>query len=171
MLCVPGRISVIDVSESSDILRNLCVAHYLRDMFRYKTRNPHSPPLMLFVEEIHTFITKSKRKTMLATLTMLTEMARQGRKRGLGLGIVSQQPSLLPSELIELCNSRFIHQLGSTPNVQALRQSTGNVPDSLWTLLPSLGKGEVLIASPKFEQAVVAQIRPNKSKRLRVQYG
>jgi hypothetical protein len=102
---------------------------------------------------------------------MLTEMARQGRKRGLGLGIVSQQPALVPSELIELCNTRFIHKLGSTPNLQALRQSTGNVPDSLWGLMPSLGKGEVVISSPKFEQAVVARVRPNKSKRLRVEWG
>lgn len=171
MLCVPGRISVIDVSESSDVVRNLCVAHYLRDIFRYKTHHPQSSPLMLFVEEIHTFISKGKSSKMIATITMLTEMARQGRKRGLGLGIVSQQPALLPSELIELCNTRFIHKLGSTPNLQALRQSTGNVPDSLWALLPSLGKGEVLVSSPKFEQAIVAKIRPNKSKRLRTEFG
>ncbi len=171
MFCVPGRISVIDVSESSDTLRNLCVAHYLRDVFRYKTHNPQSVPLMLLVEEIHTFINKGKSSKMLATITMLTEMARQGRKRGLGLGIVSQQPALLPSELIELCNTRFIHKLGSTPNLQALRQSTGNVPDSLWALMPSLGKGEVLVSSPKFEQAIVARIRPNKSKRLRTEFG
>jgi DNA helicase HerA-like ATPase len=171
MLCVPGRISVIDVSESSDILRNLCVAHYMREVFRYKTNHPQSPPLMLFVEEIHTFISKGKSSRMIATITMLTEMARQGRKRGLGLGIVSQQPALVPSELIELCNTRFIHKLGSTPNLQALRQSTGNVPDSLWGLMPSLGKGEVVISSPKFEQALVARVRPNKSKRLRVEWG
>lgn len=170
-LCVPGRVSVIDVGESSDILRNLCVAHYLRDVFRYKTHYPQSPPLMLFVEEIHTFISKGKSARMLATITMLTEMARQGRKRGLGLGIVSQQPALLPSELIELCNTRFIHKLGSTPNLQALRQSTGNVPDSLWAMLPSLGKGEVLVSSPKYEQAIVARIRPNQSKRLRTEFG
>ena len=170
-LCVPGRVTVIDVSESSDLLRNLCVSHYLRDVFRYKTRHPQSTPLMLFVEEIHTFISKGKSSRMIATISMLTEMARQGRKRGLGLGIVSQQPALLPTELIELCNTRFIHKLGSPPNLQALRQSTGNVPDSLRALLPSLGKGEVLIASPKFEQAIVAVIRPNRSRRLRVEFG
>jgi DNA helicase HerA-like ATPase len=168
--CVPGRISVIDISESSDILRNLCVAHFLREIFRHKTHNPHSTALILFVEEIHTFISKGKGRKMLATITMLTEMARQGRKRGLSMGIVSQQPALVPSELVELCNTRFMHKLASTSNIKALQQSTGNVPDSLWSLLPSLGKGEALIASPKLEHAVIAQIRPNKSKRLRVEF-
>jgi hypothetical protein len=170
-LCAPGRISVIDLSESSDILRNICVAHFLNEIFQYKTHNPATTPLSVFIEEIHTFISRGKSNKMLATLTMLTEMARQGRKRGLSLGIVSQQPALVPAELIELCNTRFIHKLGSLPNLQALRNSTGNVPETLWGALPSLARGEALIASPALEHAVVAQIRPNRSKRLKVEFG
>jgi len=169
--CVPGRISVIDLSESSDVLRNICVAHFLNEVFRYKTRNPNTTPLTIFVEEIHTFISKGTSRNMLATLTMLTEMARQGRKRGLSLGIVSQQPALIPGELIELCNTRFIHRLGSLPNLEALRNSTGNVPESFWNTLPSLGRGEALIASPAFEHAIITQVRPNRSKRLKVEFG
>jgi DNA helicase HerA-like ATPase len=168
--CVPGKISVIDVSESSDIVRNICIAHLLKEIFDYKTRFTESAPIIVFMEEIHTFLSKAKRKTMTATLTMLTEMARKGRKRGIGLGLVSQQPALVPSELIELCNTRFMHRISSEPNIQTLRNSTGNVPDSLWNLLPSLGNGEVLISSPRFYHAIVAQIRPNASRRLRVEY-
>jgi len=169
--CAPGRVSVIDLSESSDLLRNICVAHFLNEIFRYKSRNPTTTPLTVFVEEIHTFISKGKSRKMLATLTMLTEMARQGRKRGLSLGIVSQQPALLPAELIELCNTRFIHKLGSLPNLEALRNSTGNVPESLWNSLSSLGRGEALIASPALEHAIITLVRPNRSKRLKVEFG
>jgi len=168
--CLPGKISVIDVSESSDIVRNVCIAHLLKEIFDYKTRFTESAPIIIFMEEIHTFLSKAKRKTMTATLTMLTEMARKGRKRGIGLGLVSQQPALVPSELIELCNTRFMHRISSEANIQTLRNSSGNVPDSLWALLPSLGNGEVLISSPMFYHAVVAQIRPNVSRRLRVEY-
>jgi len=169
-LCVPGRITVIDVNESSDIVRNLCIAHLLKEIFRYKSGRSETAPILIFMEEIHTFLSRAKKRTMTATLTMLTEMARQGRKRGIGLGFVSQQPALVPSELIELCNTRFIHRISSEANIQVLRNSTGNVEDSLWTLLPSFGNGEVLIASPKFHHAVIAQIRPNMSRRLRVEY-
>jgi DNA helicase HerA-like ATPase len=169
-ICLPGKISVIDVSESSDIVRNVCIAHLLKEIFNYKTRFAESAPILIFMEEIHTFLSKQKKRTMTATLTMLTEMARQGRKRGIGLGLVSQQPALVPSELVELCNTRFLHRISSEPNIQVLRESTGNVPDSLWALLPSLGNGEVLIASPKFQHAVIAQIRPNMSRRLKIEY-
>jgi len=169
--CQPGRISVVDVNESSDVVRNICIAHLLKEIFRYKTRYAGSAPILIFVEEVHTFLSKAKKRTMTATLTMFTEMARQGRKRGIGLGFVSQQPALVPSELIELCNTRFMHRISSEPNINTLRHSTGNVPDSLWSLLPSLGNGQVLISSPKFNHAVVSQIRPNMSRRLRVEYG
>lgn len=169
MICFPGRISVIDLNESSDLVRNICVAHFLRELFRYKTKFPNTPPVIIFLEEIHTFISKSKLKKMLATLTMLVEMARQGRKRGISLGIVSQQPALVPSELIELCNTRLIHRVSSTPNINVLRQSTGNVPESLWAVLLSLGRGEALVSSPAYDHAVIAYIRPNKSRRLRVE--
>jgi hypothetical protein len=167
---VPGKVTVIDVSESSDIVRNIVVAHLLKEIFGYKTRFTDSTPILIFMEEIHTFLSKAKRRTMTATLTMITEMARQGRKRGIGLGMVSQQPSLVPSELIELCNTRFIHRISSEPNIEVLRKSTGNVPDALWSLLPSLGKGEALVSSPLYYQAVIAWVRPNASKRLRVEY-
>jgi DNA helicase HerA-like ATPase len=167
--CSPGRISVIDVSESSDLVRNICIAHLLKEIFRYKTRNTRSAPILIFMEEIHTFLSKAKKRTMTATLTMLTEMARQGRKRGIGLGFVSQQPALVPSELIELCNTRLMHRIGSEPNIEVLRNSTANVPESLWSLLPSLGNGEALISSPKYHHAVVARIRPNMSRRMRTE--
>ena len=168
--CAPGRISVVDLNESSDIVRNICIAHLLKEIFRYKSGRRETTPILIFLEEIHTFLSNAKKQTMTATLTMLTEMARQGRKRGIGLGFVSQQPALVPSELIELCNTRFIHRISSDANIGVLRNSTGNVPDSLWSLLPSFGNGEVLIASPKFHHAVIAQIRPNMSRRLRVEY-
>lgn len=168
-LCMPGKISVIDVSESSDVVRNICIAHLMKEIFKFKTRSSESAPVIIFVEEIHTFLSKTKRRTMLATLTMFTEMARQGRKRGICLGLVSQQPAMIPGELLELCNTRFIHRVSSTANINVLRESTGNVPDSVWSILPSLGKGEVLIASPKYDHSVIAQIRPNRSRRLRVE--
>jgi len=169
-ICSAGKISVIDVNESSDVVRNICIVHLLKEVFNYKTRSLDAPPILIFMEEIHTFLSKAKIRTMTATLTMLTEMARKGRKRGIGLGLVSQQPALVPSELIELCNTRFMHRISSDANLNALRKSTGNVPDSLWDLLPSLGNGEALISTPRFYHAVAAQIRPNMSKRLRVEY-
>jgi DNA helicase HerA-like ATPase len=93
---------------------------------------------MVVIEEAHAFISKEKRDRMLATLMLLIETARRGRKRGLNLGIVTQQPTHLPTELLELCNTRVIHRTNSTANIEVLRESTGNVPDEMWSTVTSL---------------------------------
>jgi DNA helicase HerA-like ATPase len=103
---------------------------------------------------------------MMATLILLLELARRGRKRGICLNIVTQQPAHLPPELLELCNTRIMHRMSSTTNIQSLKESTGNVPEAFWDTLPSLSRGQALIASPRYTQAIIAQVRPVMSKRL-----
>ena len=103
---------------------------------------------------------------MMATLVLLLELARRGRKRGICLNIISQQPARLPPELLELCNTRIMHRMSSATNIEVLKQSTGNVPESFWDTLPSLGRGEAIVASPIYTMAVITQIRPVASRRL-----
>lgn len=164
-----GQVSVVDFSDADDYVRNLVIADLLYAVFRYKMERPETPNLLIVIEEAHTFISRHKRDRMLATLLMLVELARRGRKRGICLGFVTQQPAHLPSEILELCNTRIIHRMSSTANIQVLRESTGNVPDPLWDMLPSLGRGEAVVASPKYTRAVTVKVRPVKSMRIAVE--
>ncbi len=167
-IMVPGRVSVIDLSGSTDAVRNVVIAYQLDAIFRARIAEPGflDSPLLILVEEVHTFISREKRERMQGTLSLMTELARRGRKRGISLGLVSQQPVSLPPELFETINTRIIHRLSSVANLQVLRESTGNVPESLWETVPSLSKGEALVVSPNYKNAVIALIRPAASKRL-----
>jgi len=60
--------------------------------------------------------------------------------------------------------------MSSLANIQALEESTGGVPESLWKLLPSLGQGESIISSPEYTRGIIAQIRPVAAKRLEYEY-
>ncbi len=165
---VPGRVSVIDLSASADAVRNVVIAYELDAIFRARIAEQGflDSPLLILVEEVHTFISREKRERMQGTLALMTELARRGRKRGISLGLVSQQPVALPPELFETINTRIIHRLSSVANIQVLKESTGNVPESLWETVPSLSKGEALVVSPTYKNAVIARIRPAASKRL-----
>ena len=162
----PGRVSVIDFSDASDYVRNAVMADLLRSAFIYKIANPATPQLLIVIEEAHAFISKEKRDRMLATLMLIIETARRGRKRGLSLGVVTQQPAHLPSELLELCNTRIIHRMSSTANIDVLRESTGNVPEGMWNTVPSLGRGESILSSHKYSRALSVLMRPTASKRI-----
>jgi DNA helicase HerA-like ATPase len=166
-----GRVSVVDFSDTNDSTRNLVITNLLDSIFKHKMKSSETTSVLIVIEEAHTFISANKRDKMLATLLMLIELARRGRKRGLCLGFVTQQPAHLPSEILELCNTRIMHRMSSSDNIGALKSSTGNVPESLWTLLPSLGKGEAVIASPKYSRAVTVKVRPVRSKRAVTGHG
>jgi len=162
-----GRISVVDFSDASDYIRNIVIADLLNKVWKYKIAHPESSKLFIVIEEAHAFISKEKRDRMLATLMLLIETARRGRKRGLNLGIVTQQPTHLPSELLELCNTRIIHRTNSTANIDVLRESTGNVPDEMWNTITSLGRGEAVVSTPQYySRALSILVRPAASKRI-----
>jgi DNA helicase HerA-like ATPase len=162
-----GRLSVVDFSDASDYVRNMVIAEMLHKVWKYKIAHPESAKLLIVIEEAHAFISKEKRDRMLATLMLLIETARRGRKRGLNLGIVTQQPTHLPTELLELCNTRIIHRTNSTANIEVLRESTGNVPDEMWNTVTSLGRGEAIVSTPQYySRALQILVRPCASKRF-----
>ncbi len=164
-LLTPGRVSVIDVSVANDVVKNLVTADLLRKVFAYKIACPDAAPTLLVVEEAHSFISKEKAQTMHATLQMLRNVARRGRKRWLSLAFVSQQPGHLPPEIFELCNTRIVHTLRSMHNLDVLMSTAGDVGRELWNRCPLLGPGEAIVTSPQLKRPVVVTIRPAKSQR------
>src|SRR5439155_3751988 len=159
----PGRVTVIDVSVANDTVKNLVTADLLRKTFAYKIARADAPPTLLVIEEAHSFISREKVHTMQATLQMLRNVTRRGRKRWLSLAFVSQQPGHLPAEIFELCNTRLVHTLRSMHNLDALMATTGDVTQELWARCPLLGTGEAILSSPQFQRSVVATIRPAAS--------
>src|SRR5205823_10373380 len=161
----PGRVNVIDVSAANDTVKNLVTADLLRKAFAYKIAQPEAPPSLLVIEEAHSFMSRERVQTMQATLQMLRNVTRRGRKRWLSLAFVSQQPGHLPAEIFELCNTRLVHTLRSMHNLDALMATTGDVTSELWSRCPLLGTGEAIVSSPQFHRSVVASIRPAASSR------
>jgi DNA helicase HerA-like ATPase len=161
----PGRVNVIDVSAANDTIKNLVTADLLRKAFAFKVARPDAPPSLLVIEEAHSFMSRERIQAMQATLQMLRNVTRRGRKRWLSLAFVSQQPGHLPAEIFELCNTRIVHTLRSMHNLDALMATTGDVTSELWARCPLLGTGEAIISCPQFHRSVVATIRPAASSR------
>jgi hypothetical protein len=160
-----GRVSVLDVSVANDVVKNLVTADLLRKVFAYKIARENAPPTLLVIEEAHAFVSREKGQTMQATLQMLRDVARRGRKRWLSLAFISQQPGHLPPEIFELCNTRIVHTLRSMHNLDVLMSTAGDVGREMWARCPLLGSGEAIVTSPQLKRPVVVTIRPAMSQR------
>jgi DNA helicase HerA-like ATPase len=161
----PGRVNVIDVSVANDTVKNLVTVDLLRKAFAFKIADPEAPPAMLVIEETHSFMSREKIQTMQATLQMLRNVTRRGRKRWLSIAFVSQQPGHLPPEIFELCNTRIVHTLRSLHNLDALMATTSDVTHELWARCPLLGTGEAILSTPQFRRSAVVTMRPAASRR------
>ena len=164
-MMVPGRVSIIDVSVANDVVKNMVTADLLRKTFALKILKPETPPTLLMIEEAHSFISRERAETMQATLTMLRNVTRRGRKRWLSMAFVSQQPGHLRPEIFELCNTRIVHTLRSMHNLEALMATTGDVSSDLWARCPLLGPGQAILSSPQMSRSVIMSVRPAACRR------
>ena len=149
--------------SASDLATRL--ADLLKKAFAFKFARADAPPVLLVIEEAHSFMSRERVQTMQATLQMLRNVTRRGRKRWLALAYVSQQPGHLPPEIFELCNTRIVHTLRSTHNLEALVATTGDVSRELWARCPLLGQGQAVISSPQLARSVILSVRPATCRR------
>jgi len=174
-LLVGGRLSVLDVSETDDRGRNLAIAHVLQSLFErviatavgepLASGQPR-PPVLVVIEEVHTFVSRAAAPKMRAVLDSLQVISRRGRKRWMGLALVSQQPNHVPDEIFELANTRFIHQLRSLSNLEPIKQTTGSVDEALWSSVPAMSPGRCLLTGAVVRNPVFVDVRPARSRRL-----
>ncbi len=174
-LLVGGRLSVLDVSEASDRSRNMIISYLLQALFDRVVETDvgatmpngrQRPKVLVIIEEVHTFVSRSSATKMRAVVDQLQVISRRGRKRWMGLVLVSQQPGHVPDELFELANTRFVHQIKSASNLAPVKQTTGDVHEALWTILPALGPGQCLLTGTVVRNPIFAEIRPARSRRL-----
>jgi hypothetical protein len=164
-IMMPGRVTVMDVSVANDTVKNLATADLLRKVFAYKMLTADAPPTLIVIEEAHSFVSREKAQSMQATLEMLRNVTRRGRKRWLSTAFISQQPGHLPPEIFELCNTRLVHNLRSMHNLEALMATTGDISAELWARCPNLGTGEAILSSPQLNRPAVISMRPAASRR------
>jgi DNA helicase HerA-like ATPase len=178
-LLAPGRLSVLDVSETDDRSRNIAIAYLLQSLFEVVVQTDRGqpvpgtryarPPVLVVLEEVHTFVSRTTASRMRAVLDQLQIISRRGRKRWMGLALVSQQPGHVPDELFELANTRFIHQLKSASNLAPVQQTTGGVHEALWSTVPALAPGQALLTGAVFRNPIFASIRPAASRRMLIE--
>lgn len=160
-----GRVSVFDVSHTGTYEKNLFIAELLNKISEAKNADQNLPPTMIVIEEAHTFISRENKDKMAETIAILRNIARRGRKRWLSLCFISQQPSHLPNEIFELCNTRIIHTIKSENNLKVLKLTAGDIAEEIWNDIPTLGTGQAIIDSPQFREPLKISVRPCQTKR------
>ena len=142
-----AAISVIDLSSVPFDVRPTVAAQIGRLAFEFNYWNPkyREFPILLICEEAHVYIPRASESQFAGSRKSLERIAKEGRKYGVGLAVVSQRPHEVSETVLAQCGT-FICLRITNPDDQAYVRSL--VPESegdLVSVLAGLGRGEALV--------------------------
>lgn len=118
---------ILDISDLSDPKEK--VAAFVEAL--YETLTERRTPYLLVVEEADKFVPQYGQR-----VPIFAEVARRGRKRGMGLMICSQRPSLVDKNVLSQCGNQLIGKLIIQNDLQSVEQffPAKGLPRQLTTL-------------------------------------
>ena len=151
-----GRANILNISELSEKQANVAVAFYLQQILKdrkdasiaqhgksKKQRNfRFNSPIFLIIEEAHVFIPKEQDTN---AKYWAAKIAREGRKFGLGLGIVSQRPRSVDLNVLSQMGSFAIMKIIQEDDQRQLSSATEATSRELISQLTSLNVGDAIL--------------------------
>lgn len=141
-------IRIIDISGLPNEVAGPLAAMLARLLFQYKLYQTQDErrrdPVLLVCEEAHRYVPDRGEAEYAAAQTAVRRIAREGRKYGLGLMLVSQRPSDIESTVIAQCGTWLVLRLTNSSDQAHVARF---LPDSLAGMtraLPALAQQEAL---------------------------
>lgn len=141
-------ISILDLSSVPSMVLARLIGAILRIVFealywnREKSEGGFPRPLLIVMEEAHRYLSS---KSDSATSIIAQQIAKEGRKYGVGMMVVSQRPSEVDETILSQCGTIFALRLTNLVDRERIK---GTLPDGLLTLLdalPILRTGEAIV--------------------------
>lgn len=100
-------------------------------------------PLLIVLEEAHSYLKAGEHSISSRTVQMI---AKEGRKYGVGLLLVTQRPSELDETVLSQCGTIIALRMNNSKDRGHIRSAVQDELQSMVDLLPSLRTGEALIS-------------------------
>ena len=101
-------------------------------------------PLLFVCEEAHRYAAADRSVGFGPTRRALSRIAKEGRKYGVFLGLVTQRPAELDPTIISQCSTLFAMRMANDHDQALLRSAVADAGANLLDFVPSLGTGEVV---------------------------
>lgn len=143
-----GKVTVLDVSEMPSELIGTMVGVMLRlvyDLLFWAGTLPISgkkQPILILLEEAHIFLPKGDES---AAHRIFHRIAKEGRKYGVGLGVITQRPTEIDHTILSQCGTVFALRTTNSDDRSSVASNMSDDLGSLGSMLPSLRTGEGLV--------------------------
>ena len=140
-------ISIIDVSGVPSDITSTVVAVLSRLVFDYAiwSRNEPQRPILLVCEEAHRYIPSDRIAKDSAVRSILERIAKEGRKYGVSLGLITQRPSDLAEGVLSQCGTIISMRLNNDRDQAFVRAAMPEGARGFLDSIPALRNRECII--------------------------
>jgi len=138
-------ISILDFSGIPSEALNVVVSVVSRLAFELATWSERRIPVLLVCEEAHRYIPSDPNLGFHSTRKIISRIAKEGRKYGVSLAIISQRPSELEASTLSQCSTIFSMRLSNEVDQNFVRAAVPDGAAELLSFLPSLGTAETMV--------------------------
>jgi hypothetical protein len=109
-------ITIVDLSGIPSEIADVVVSMICRLTFDFSlwSERERMPPVLVVCEEAHRYVSAAENLGLAATARAITRIAREGRKYGVALALITQMPSELSPVALSQCGTVFALRLGTT---------------------------------------------------------
>jgi uncharacterized protein len=171
-----GRVNVLSVAELSERQANAALAYYLQELLQQrkesvwekkgkrsqKTHQRFLAPIFVIIEEAHVFIPKGEHTD---TKYWASKVAREGRKFGIGLGIVSQRPRNIDPNVLSQMGSLAIMKIIQDDDQSQIASAAESLSKDLLSQLPSLNIGDAVLVGQWVNLPAIVHVDEIKNKK------
>lgn len=139
-------ISIIDVSGVPSDITAVVVAVLSRMVFDYAiwSRNEAQRPILLVCEEAHRYIPREDDGSSVGRI--LSRIAKEGRKYGVSLGLITQRPSDLAEGVLSQCGTIIAMRLNNERDQAFVRAAMPEGARGFLDSIPALRNRECIIS-------------------------
>jgi DNA helicase HerA-like ATPase len=101
-------------------------------------------PLLFICEEAHRYAAADRNVGFGPTCRAISRIAKEGRKYGVFLGLVTQRPAELDPTIISQCSTLFVMRMANDRDQALVRSAVSDAAANLLAFVPSLGTREVI---------------------------
>jgi hypothetical protein len=105
-----------------------------------------APPILLVCEEAHRYLQRNSNAGFSPTQRVFSRIAQEGRKYGIGLGLVTQRPSLISETILSQCNTLIALRMSNDADQEVIRKAVPEAAFGLMGALPALKRQEAVVS-------------------------
>lgn len=141
-------LKIIDLSGIPNDVAGIVSSTIARVLFMYKlwenTEERKENPILLVCEEAHRYVPNRGEAEYAAAQDAIKRVAKEGRKYGIGLMLISQRPSEIEPTVLSQCNSWLVLRLTNGDDQAYVMKFLPDALNSLGKILPALRRREAI---------------------------